>query len=322
MSPASASIAAGGSQTYTAQGFDAAGNSLGDVTASTTFSIAPTAPAPGTSARRRSRAPTPSPPRTGASEHGVAGRHPAGLDHLVLSPASATIPAGGSQAYSAEGRDRYDNSLGDVTGATTFSIGPDGSCTGVGCTATAAGAHTVTGTDAGKSADGVADGDRGHLDHITISPATRRSRPAIPRPTAPGRDHTATRSATSPAPRPSRSRPNGSCSGNVCTATVAGAHTVTGTDGGTTDTAARRHRGQPRPHHDQPGERDRRAGRRRRSPPGFDAVGNSLRRHRADELLDRPGRLLHRQRLYAPPSPDRTRSPRTTAARPLPPRSR
>jgi hypothetical protein len=74
-----------------------------------------------------------------------------GLDHLVLSPASATIAAGGSQAYTAEGRDQYDNSLGDVTASTTFTISPEGSCSGASCTASAAGPHTVTGTKTGKT---------------------------------------------------------------------------------------------------------------------------------------------------------------------------
>ena len=37
------------------------------------------------------------------------------LDHIVISPATATIAAGGSQSYTAEGRDQSDNSLGDVT---------------------------------------------------------------------------------------------------------------------------------------------------------------------------------------------------------------
>ena len=69
------------------------------------------------------------------------------LDHIALSPATATIGAGGSQAYTATGLDAYNNSLGDVTGATTFTIGPNGSCTGTSCSATIAGAHTVTGTD-------------------------------------------------------------------------------------------------------------------------------------------------------------------------------
>jgi outer membrane protein assembly factor BamB len=68
------------------------------------------------------------------------------LDHLVLNPASATITAGGSQAYTAEGFDAYGHSLGDVTSATTFIV-IGGSCTGASCTSTVPGDHTVTGTD-------------------------------------------------------------------------------------------------------------------------------------------------------------------------------
>jgi hypothetical protein len=75
-----------------------------------------------------------------------------GLASIVLSPASSAIAAGGSQAYTATGFDSGGHSLGDVTGATTFSIAPDGSCTGATCTATVAGAHTVTGVDGAVSA--------------------------------------------------------------------------------------------------------------------------------------------------------------------------
>ena len=39
-----------------------------------------------------------------------------------------------------------------MTGGTSFSIAPDGSCTGATCTATIAGVHTVTGADCGKTA--------------------------------------------------------------------------------------------------------------------------------------------------------------------------
>jgi hypothetical protein len=70
----------------------------------------------------------------------------ASLHHLILSPASATIAAGGSQTYAAAGFDAYGNSLGNVTSATTLSI-VGGSCTGASCTSTTAGDHTVTGTD-------------------------------------------------------------------------------------------------------------------------------------------------------------------------------
>jgi hypothetical protein len=38
-----------------------------------------------------------------------------------------------------------------VTASTTFSIAPNGSCTGATCTANVGGSHTVTGNDAGKT---------------------------------------------------------------------------------------------------------------------------------------------------------------------------
>jgi hypothetical protein len=73
------------------------------------------------------------------------------LDHLVLSPASSTIASGYSQAYTAEGFDVHGNSLGDVTGSTTFTISGSGSCTLASCTTNAAVDHTVTGTDGAAS---------------------------------------------------------------------------------------------------------------------------------------------------------------------------
>ena len=65
----------------------------------------------------------------------------------MISPSTASISAGGSQAYTAMGFDSHSNSLGDVTGDTTFSITPDGTCSGASCGSTIAGPHTVTGTD-------------------------------------------------------------------------------------------------------------------------------------------------------------------------------
>src|SRR5262249_41677827 len=73
------------------------------------------------------------------------------VDHIVISPATATITAGGSQAYTGQAFDAANNSLGDVTASTTFTINPNGSCTGATCTATTTGAHTATGTNAGKN---------------------------------------------------------------------------------------------------------------------------------------------------------------------------
>jgi hypothetical protein len=147
VSPTTATITAGGSQSYTAAAFDASNNSLGDVTASTTFGIAPngsctTATCTATVAGSHTVTGT----NAGKTATATLTVNAGSLDHLLLSPATATIPEGGSQTYTAQGRDQYENSVGDVTATTVFSIAPEGSCTGATCGAALFGAHTVTGT--------------------------------------------------------------------------------------------------------------------------------------------------------------------------------
>jgi carbohydrate binding protein with CBM4/9 domain len=240
ITPSSATISAGGSRTYTAQGFDAANNSLGDVTSSTTFSITPNGSCTGNACTA-----------TAAGAHTVTGTNAgktstssltvnAGpLDHLALSPASATISSGGSQAYAAQGRDQYDNALGDVTGSTTFSIAPNGSCTGATCTATASGSHTVTGTSAGKTGTASLQVGAGGLDHIVISPATATiSAGGSQAYTAQGFDASNNSLGDVTAFTTFSIAPDGACTGSVCTATTGGQHTVTGNDGGKTSTAS------------------------------------------------------------------------------------
>ena len=79
----------------------------------------------------------------------------------MLSPASATIAAGGSQAYTAEGFDALDNSLGDVTASTTFSIAPERLLHRCDVAPPRRpGAHTVTGTKSGKTGTASLAGDR------------------------------------------------------------------------------------------------------------------------------------------------------------------
>jgi Bacterial Ig domain/Bacterial Ig-like domain (group 1) len=73
------------------------------------------------------------------------------LDHVVLSPSTSTISPGGSQAYATEAFDAADNSLGDVSGTATLGITPNGSCTAPDCSASVAGAHTVTTSYGGKT---------------------------------------------------------------------------------------------------------------------------------------------------------------------------
>lgn len=95
---------------------------------------------------------------------------PGPLDHITISPATATIASGGAQPYTVAAFDRFNNSIGDVTAQTTFTIAPDGSCAAANCTATVAGPHTVTGNDSGKTAQAsltVSSGSTGNTPVIT-----------------------------------------------------------------------------------------------------------------------------------------------------------
>jgi hypothetical protein len=71
---------------------------------------------------------------------------PGDLDHIVLSPHAASIAVNTSQPFTVEAFDRFNASRGDVTGSTTLSIAPDGSCSGASCTASTVGDHVVTAT--------------------------------------------------------------------------------------------------------------------------------------------------------------------------------
>ncbi len=144
LSPQSATVSAGVGQTYRADGFDASGNSLGDVTARTTFSISPSGSCSGATC-------TPSAPGahtvtgTNGTATATAQLNVVEIYFLVVHPRTARIRPGGSQTYWAEGFNRTFDSLGGVTSSTTFSIGPEGSCSGNVCTASMVGEHTVFG---------------------------------------------------------------------------------------------------------------------------------------------------------------------------------
>ena len=94
----------------------------------------------------------------------------ASLDHITISPASATIVAGGVYTFTAEAYDAYHNGLGDVTAATTFDISSpaSGGCNDNVCTAEIAGTWTVTGTHGGEYDTATLIVDVGALDHIVI----------------------------------------------------------------------------------------------------------------------------------------------------------
>src|SRR5439155_11791583 len=69
---------------------------------------------------------------------------PGPLAAAVLAPAQATIVAGSTQSYTAEGFDAVGNDLGDVTAQTSFSIDGAGSCQANACGATGPGSYTIT----------------------------------------------------------------------------------------------------------------------------------------------------------------------------------
>ena len=241
LSPASATITAGGSQSYTAEGRDAFNNSLGDVTATTAFTISPDGSCSGASCSASVAGPH-TVTGTKSTKTGTASLqvNPGALDHLVLSPASATITAGGSQSYTAEGRDAFNNSLGDVTATTVFTVSPDGSCTANSCSASVAGSHTVTGTKGTKTGTASLQVNPGAIDHLVLAPASATiSAGGSQSYTAHGQDAFNNDLGDVTAGTSFTIAPDGSCTANSCGATVVGPHTVTGTHtSGKTGTAS------------------------------------------------------------------------------------
>jgi hypothetical protein len=96
------------------------------------------------------------------------------LNYIVISPPNASVAAGDSQAYTVEAFDQYDNSLGDVTSSTSFSmsVGAGGSWFANVYTSQNAGTWTVTGEYSGKTdtATLIVIGNPEALAYIVIAP--------------------------------------------------------------------------------------------------------------------------------------------------------
>ena len=239
IAPASATIVAGGSQAYTATGFDSFGNNAGDVTVATIFTVLPDGSCNGALCSATAvGAHTVTGNDSGKTANSTLTINAGALATITISPTSSSVVAGGSQVYSANGFDPYGNALGVVTGATTFSITPDGSCTTSSCTASVAGVHTVTGNDAGHTATSTLTITVGALASITISPASATIvANAVQAYTSTGFDAFGNSLGSATGATTFSITPDGSCTLANCTATVASAHTVTGTDAGHTATA-------------------------------------------------------------------------------------
>jgi peptidoglycan/xylan/chitin deacetylase (PgdA/CDA1 family) len=152
LAPATATVASGVGQAYTATGFDKFNNSRGSVTAGTAFSVAPNGSCSGATCKAQA-----------AGAHTVTGTNgsvtakatlnvtPGPVAKIVVSPQLATIGSGGTQAFSVEGFDAFGNDAGDLTSKASFGIAPDGSCEGAVCTASHRGSHSVKATYGGFS---------------------------------------------------------------------------------------------------------------------------------------------------------------------------
>ena len=152
VSPSSATVAAGSSQAFTAEGFDAYGNDLGDYTASVTWSI--DSGAGGTWTANSVSAIYAGTWTVTATDGLISGTASLTVTHasavsIVVSPATATIMVGGSQAFTATDKDAHGNTW-DVTSTVSWSIsaGADGSVSAGGlATADKTGTWTVKAVD-------------------------------------------------------------------------------------------------------------------------------------------------------------------------------
>ena len=234
ISPASSSIVPGGSQTYVVTGKDANGNNLGPDTGAR-LEISGTGTCDGFTCMANDAG-----NYTVTASDGLATADAtltvAAIASLAISPASSSIVPGGSQTYIVTGKDANGNNLGPDTAA-TLTISPDGSCTGMQCTASTMGPHTVTATDGTVTPALTTAGTlnvTGPLTYLMVSPGynyillgasqafTVEAYDASYNDLGP--DTAATLSISA----------GGSCTGDTCTATAYGGYTVTATDGGVT----------------------------------------------------------------------------------------
>ena len=242
LTPSPMTITAGASQAYEAEAFDAYGNDGGNYTSLATFSVAGGSCAANVCTTTRAGSQqvqawysTPGRNAFGSATLTVT---PGPLDHITISPSAASLVAGSTQAYTTEGYDQYGNDLGSTTSATTFTIAPDGSCTGASCTATIAGAHTVTATDNYKTVTASLTVAAGPVASLTIAPAsTTAAAGGMATYTASASDQYGNSLGDVTAATTFTLAPDGSCTAASCTATVAGTHTVTGTNGPSSATA-------------------------------------------------------------------------------------
>ncbi len=177
ISPLAATVIAGDNVTYTIEAFDVFNNSLGDVTSSTSLAI--DTEAGGTWSDGVYTSQFAGLWTVSAAYGGVLGAasltvQAGSASTIVITPDSPSVAAGGSVTYTAQAFDQYNNSAGDVTGSTTYSIDPlaSGSWANNVYTSQYAGTWTVTGAYASITDTDILTVGAGAAVSIVITPGT------------------------------------------------------------------------------------------------------------------------------------------------------
>lgn len=241
--PSEAEIPAGTTQAYSAEGYDAAGNWLGDVTPGTTFTISGSGTCSGVNCGSETAGTYTVTGTNGtATDTGTLTVTPGAAATLILAPATASIQTTQTQAYTATAFDAYDNPLGTVTGATSFSISGSGTCSANACGSTTAGSYTVTGTYGAAVGTAVLTVTTPPVDGRIIKLRLTPGIASIPLGSeqsyvAEGLDAHDNVIADVTASTVFSIVPDGSCSNNTCTPGRVGEHTVHGAYGNKNATA-------------------------------------------------------------------------------------
>jgi hypothetical protein len=228
VSPSPASAGAGAPVTFTVTGVDAFGNTTGDLTSRAVLTPRPDGSCTGASCTFTTTGPHTVTVTVDTFTATVAvAVAPGPRTGLIVTPATASRPAGVAQAYSVQGVDAFGNSTGDVTAAAVLGITPNGTCTGASCVATVAGPHVVTVTVGTQTSTASLQIVAGPVQALVVTGPARMAAGASQPFTAQGTDAFGNPTGDLTGIALFSIAPNGACVLNICGATVAGPHTVT-----------------------------------------------------------------------------------------------
>ena len=142
VSPATAIVDAGDPQEYSAEGFDAYGNSLESISAD--FAVADGVCVAASCSSTVAGEHEVTAMSAGVTDTAMLTITPGPLARIAIHPGTVEVPYATAVGYWAEGFDQYHNTLGPV--GATYDMGQSGWCLGSACTASGSGTFTVIGT--------------------------------------------------------------------------------------------------------------------------------------------------------------------------------